>query len=970
MHEIVTVSVGPHPNNIVTHFNNVQEDKLYLAPRLADNPTDPAVHMEPVRQGTSFSFYPRSVLWEYENGYGALQKHTSLNIDPTGYEVIAKPKVARNRYQDLLDDAQPTNNVLHQDSVRYWSDFSRVLYKPESLLNVSNWQYDYKNQTGFLKMHPERHFEGYDVGAAEYGNKETDFVDTTFRYALEKCDLVSGLNLVTEIDTAWGGFSDQLLLDIRDEYAKTPVSTWGLVKDDARLNFPLLLSRIRAIVGLVQNSSLFFPLNSAPELPQWVDKESLWEVSAFQSIPFEFVNGLFSTKKPFQMSDFVNGLTLAGGQNIVSDLTCTPHVFNCVRMYGNDARTRHHFALSVINKGSTKVEFTHLVEAGTSSKHCIEYKSDIPFNSALDSFPAQFREDTPTLCSVGVTNSPRKWFQEMAGVVSKYYRGDDRQDLKNDMETISEQYVWGYESDDEDLSNQSSHSSRDAHGDVTGSPDQVGESTTGGGGGESTPHQVGNGLLSTHVRKGTKVVVFERLDVSQGSVQSGLDLGFFVRVGRSDQFSLQVVNGSSLGESRSKVVSLLVSNLTGWWVAGEGTVTNSVNVLSTLDLEVLIHKKTSSSTGLTLNLLEKTGGEVSRTDTTGPDKHTVWKLLLLGASVLLLGGSGDDSVGNVVNGSVDEQLDVVLSKSLLSVSPQALGERVQNVWQSLDQSDLDFLGDFRHPFAQVLVNVVLQFTGKFDTSWTTTNNNKVQQSLSLGTSFREQRSLLDRLQDLSSDLDGVWQLLQETSIVGNTWDVESGWLSSNSNNQVVVLNFLLNSRRVWELDLQRVVGVVQVSSVGFVVGNFGRSSLGNRSDWLNNRSWLDGSGRGRWQQRSEQEVASWRNDGDLVKAGVEVLQHGCSTPTTSENNQVLLLNTGSGQVSLWLLALWVGLSVDGETKPGSCQNGTDGTHIEWDLEELVEQGFPLSRGNNNRRAESSGGGEIKANGPSSCQHSG
>ncbi|ESW96156.1 hypothetical protein KL918_000104 [Ogataea parapolymorpha] len=450
MHEVITISVGPHANNIVTHFNNLQEDKLYLAPSLAQNPIDPNVHMEPVAEGSSYTFYPRTIHWEYQNGYGALAQFGAEDIDKTGYEVVEQPRVEKNKYQELLDSAQPTKSVLETDKVRYWTDFTRVLYKPRGLLSIRNWEYDYKSQTGFLKMHPERKFEGYDVGAAEYKN-QPDFVDETLRQTIERCDLVNGMNLVTEVDSAWGGFSDELLADIRDEYAKTSVLTWSLTWDTERLSFERLVSRIRASVGLMRNSSLYLPLSTTPPLPKWADAADLWHVSSLQCIPLEFVNGLFAAKPALLIADFVNGLSTTRGQNVVWDITAAPHVFSCRQAYGN--KGDHFFAQTAITRGvATKVDFSSLVTNGTSARHCVEYRSSVAFNSGLDSFPAAFSEEegrTPGLCTLGVTNAPRSWFKHMAALVSRHYRGDEREELKNELETMGEQYVWGYESDDD-----------------------------------------------------------------------------------------------------------------------------------------------------------------------------------------------------------------------------------------------------------------------------------------------------------------------------------------------------------------------------------------------------------------------------------------------------------------------------------------------------------------------------------------
>ncbi|KAH3660593.1 hypothetical protein OGATHE_004925 [Ogataea polymorpha] len=443
-------------------------------------------------------------------------------------------------------------------------------------------------------------------------------------------------------------------------------------------------------------------------------------------------------------------------------------------------------------------------------------------------------------------------------------------------------------------------------------------------------------------------------------------------LGGSGKLGLQVVNGSHLGKRGGKIVTLLVGDLSRWWVAREGTVTNGIHVLGTLDLEVLVDKQASSGAGLSLDLADQVVGEIGWADTSGPHKHTVWDLFLLHGTVLLFRGGGDRGGSHFVHGCVEDELDVVLGKRLLGIRPQALGERVQHVRERLDQGDLDLLGDGRHPLGEVLVHIVLQFSGKLDTRRASSHNDKVQQSLSLLASLRIQRSFFNALQEALSDLDRVRQLFQETSVLGNARNVESGWLCTDSNDQVVVLELLDELLRIGagtgKFNFQSIFRHVDICSVGLDVSHLCRSSLGDRSDWLDDRSGLDGSSRRRRQQRREQKVASRRNNGHIVQTGIEIFEHRCGTPSAPKNNNALFLCSGSSERGLGLLVSGVSLSVDGGTHPGGGQNSADGTNVQRDPEQLVEKRLAVSGSRDDGRAESSCGDSVEAHGPSCCQH--
>jgi len=114
--------------------------------------------------------------------------------------------------------------ALTTDSVRYWSDYNRVYYHPRSSVQIN----EYELNSGIQP------FEGHRLGQELFGdlNREHDLVDRDFRLFAEECDQMQGIQLLTSTDDAWGGFAGKYLSELRDEYGKVGICTWGLERTD------------------------------------------------------------------------------------------------------------------------------------------------------------------------------------------------------------------------------------------------------------------------------------------------------------------------------------------------------------------------------------------------------------------------------------------------------------------------------------------------------------------------------------------------------------------------------------------------------------------------------------------------------------------------------------------------------------------------------------------------------------------
>ena len=128
------------------------------------------------------------------------------------------------QYQKDLDSGVFPTTPLTSDTVRYWSDFSRVYYHPRSSIQISEYSLD----------SPIAPFDRHETGKELFQtlNAEHDLLDRDFRAFAEECDSLQGVNVISSVDDGWGGFASSYVEELRDEYGKLPVFVWGMEKTD------------------------------------------------------------------------------------------------------------------------------------------------------------------------------------------------------------------------------------------------------------------------------------------------------------------------------------------------------------------------------------------------------------------------------------------------------------------------------------------------------------------------------------------------------------------------------------------------------------------------------------------------------------------------------------------------------------------------------------------------------------------
>ncbi|KAH8663517.1 tubulin domain-containing protein [Tricladium varicosporioides] len=298
MHEIITLQLGQKSNYLATHFWNTQESYFtYSADE--ESLVDHDIHFRPgIGADGTETFTPRTLIYDLKGGFGSLRKINALyEVDEpaishglwNGPAVVQRQAVIQqNEYQRSLEEGLPPPQ-LTSASVRYWSDFNRVYFHPRSVVQLNEYELN-------SSLTP---FDNWSVGEGLFNSldKEHDLLDRDLRYFAEEADQMQGIQLMAEVDDAWGGFAAKYLDRIKDEYAKTPVVFWGLEENTKNIprekRFMKLSNSARSISEIAPQASIYVPLTLPTKtLPQYIvlDQHSHWEVSGLLSTAMESVS--------------------------------------------------------------------------------------------------------------------------------------------------------------------------------------------------------------------------------------------------------------------------------------------------------------------------------------------------------------------------------------------------------------------------------------------------------------------------------------------------------------------------------------------------------------------------------------------------------------------------------------------------------------------------------------------------------
>ncbi|KAI9050043.1 hypothetical protein LZ554_006188 [Drepanopeziza brunnea f. sp. 'monogermtubi'] len=328
MHEIITLQLGQRSNYLATHFWNTQES-YFTYSKDEESLVDHDIHFRPgLGADGSETFTPRTLIYDLKGGFGSLRKINALYeieepVVPQGLWngptiVQRQTAIEQSAYQQSLDSGlEPP--PLTAESVRYWSDFNRVYFHPKSIVQLNEYE------LGSALMP----FENWSVGEDLFKSldKEHDLLDRDLRTFAEEADHMQGIQMISGIDDAWGGFAARYMDRIRDEYGKTTVHFWALedgLKSQPREKKHIKLSNTaRSISEIASQASLFVPMTvPSSRLPGYVtiDMKSQWHIGSLLSTAFETMTLpsrlRMHNNSRASMDQLVNVLNVNGNQNI------------------------------------------------------------------------------------------------------------------------------------------------------------------------------------------------------------------------------------------------------------------------------------------------------------------------------------------------------------------------------------------------------------------------------------------------------------------------------------------------------------------------------------------------------------------------------------------------------------------------------------------------------------------------------
>lgn len=175
----------------------------------------------------------------------------------------------------------------------------------------------------------ERYATGEDLFASL--DKEHDLLDRDLRPFIEEADQMQGIQVMTGLDDAWGGFAAKYLERIRDEYGKTAMFVWGSEQESVMRAGGLsrekrllrLANKARTMTEVYKYASVVVPFTVPATLPGSVvlDAGSQWHNTALSAAAIESVTLPSRLRDPANrdtMGTLADTLNAMGKQNVAS----------------------------------------------------------------------------------------------------------------------------------------------------------------------------------------------------------------------------------------------------------------------------------------------------------------------------------------------------------------------------------------------------------------------------------------------------------------------------------------------------------------------------------------------------------------------------------------------------------------------------------------------------------------------------
>lgn len=470
MREIITLSFGQTAGHINTDYFNSQEHYFPLATKSS---SDPQVRFRRgvATDGRTETYNPRLLTWELKGGYGAFQafnqfytegeSSTKKVWDQGEVKEIKEKVIDKNEYQKALDLGRENASQLSTDSTKRWTDYNRLLHHPKTRHQLDNWVFDPDTSPKGVHRGGQQEWTGFEVGVNEWDqvlNVDKEYLDTTLRAWVEECDSLGGLNVVVD-DSAWAGVAAKVLANYRDDFdAKGTVVTWSVDAKPEKKTRDSQKNAIQTTMALSQQSSIYIPVSFPVTTPidADFDSSSLWHQAALFGLSVYEPVQLLATQRTggLSLDAMAALLDSTGERNIVSEvggsLTDVDGDKSTVQY---DSRLFQELFLPSRIPPKTPHVFADLsvarLEDQDEDSSSFKVNQPMPQVSSQPEFTKQYVSSKSRLA---VTTKPRRTLLDMAKFVSMYERGDEREEMKQELGDMAARYEhgWEEESDGED----------------------------------------------------------------------------------------------------------------------------------------------------------------------------------------------------------------------------------------------------------------------------------------------------------------------------------------------------------------------------------------------------------------------------------------------------------------------------------------------------------------------------------------
>ncbi|KAI8053832.1 Misato segment II tubulin-like domain-containing protein [Syncephalis plumigaleata] len=245
--EILTLQVGAYANFVGAHFWNAQDISS------TDTTNDSVDHNVLFQTGETLqgetTFTPRLVVVDTKDHLGYLSANALLGLEEQVQEAtpawsgqvnrIRQPSCSQHNYiQDLNADTvipEPNGSVAHRynfdETVRSWPDYLRLYLHPKTL------------GSGILPK--DTKLDWYQQGSDVWQQTGAvhSLLDEELRWFAEACDYLQGFQILSDITNGYGGYTTQLLSELRDEYGKSDMLIFGVSEGMANEQNPTMIRR-------------------------------------------------------------------------------------------------------------------------------------------------------------------------------------------------------------------------------------------------------------------------------------------------------------------------------------------------------------------------------------------------------------------------------------------------------------------------------------------------------------------------------------------------------------------------------------------------------------------------------------------------------------------------------------------------------------------------------------------------------